>query len=260
MVFVKKKKKNEYKNHKIILNNKNSVVKIFVTISLWLLKTIYLYSNGLAVWRNGHVHRKKPLKMSMMVCFQSPKSSIQRAIDHIPRFPVNCRCCVFGSHPDGKWKTHALLSMLYIDPLKCKERTREHKDVPLFRLGCYWGTGTGRDSRYCYGHRWGYSLKSYCVKWNSGLDLRCDLECSGDSLEVFQKRVPDWPPFAATPPVSAASDTWMRWTPPAAVKKMCWRSFDSTICLVVGSQVNLALNVIFKRFPIMWINVPYWIP
>lgn len=103
--------------------------------------------------------------------------------------------------------------------LKCKERAQDVPFLVVLHLDYYWETGTGHDSQYCYSYRWGCS-QSYSVKqWDSGPDLSCDLEGFGNGLEVVRKRVPDWPPFAATPPTSASSDMWMRWMPSAAVKK-----------------------------------------
>lgn len=169
------------------------------------------------------------IKMSMLVRFQSSKFKDVSSKIYWPYSLVFCEPPMLWIW-EPSWtemKNTCFIFKLHIDecnsPLKCKERTQEHKDVPflvVFLLGCYWETGTGRDSWYCYGHRWGGS-QSYIVKqWNSGRDLSCDLEGFGNGLEVFQKRVPDWPPFAVTPPASASSDMWMRWTSSAAVRNV----------------------------------------
>lgn len=163
--------------------------------------------------------QEEPL-MSVSVCFQCPSTSSHRSVDRIPWFSVNWQCCGVGSHPNEKWKTFFFSSYTLMNvPLNCKRRTQENNDIPflfVFLLGSYWATGSAHEFLYCYDCRWGCK-QSQSVNWNSGLDLSwVVLEGFGNGLEVFQSRVPDWLPFAVTPPASASSDMWMRWMPPDA--------------------------------------------
>lgn len=172
----------------------------------------------MAAWRNVELHPlEAPLKMSMLIWFQTPKDIYSKI--YWPCSLVFCELPTLKTWEASWWENKNTFIQWYNDEchslLKYKERAQDHKDVPflvVLVLGYYWETGTDYFPRYRCGHRWG-CRQSYWEKWNSGQDL----ERFGDGLEVFQKRVPDWPPFAAIPPASAANGTWMSWTPPAAV-------------------------------------------